>query len=61
MDSLWIYIVEVGVDGHVGSLKRRLSANGYTQICILDVDDTFFLATTIAPVQLFLSMAAMQQ
>ena len=29
---LWIYIVNIGLDGRVDRLKARLVANGYTQI-----------------------------
>ena len=57
----WVYAVKVGPDGQVARLKARLVAKGYTQIYGLDYCDTFSPMTKRSSVQLFLSMATIQQ
>ena len=54
-----VYAIKVGPDGNIDRLKARLVAKGYTQTYGLDYSDIFSPMAKIAPVHIFLSMAAM--
>jgi len=57
----WVFAIKVGPDGTIDRLKARLVAKGYTQIFVLDYDDTFSPMEKMAFVRLFIVMAALQR
>lgn len=59
--SKWVYKTKLNSDGSIERFKRKLVAQGYSQIYELDLDAAFPLVITLTSIHVILSIAVIDK